>query len=100
MTTFHWQALEHLLHYLKGIVEPGITLYKWSPLTLHAFSDVDRVGDIDDYKATGAYIIFLGKKLFPGAPINKNMLLVLPLKLNTILLHKLQLSVLGYSFTV
>lgn len=33
---------------------------KNTPLTLHAYSDADWAGDMDDYISTNAYIIYLG----------------------------------------
>ena len=40
-TTTHWLALKHLLCYLKDTTHHDLFLQKWSPLSLHVFSDVD-----------------------------------------------------------
>lgn len=37
----HWQALKHLLHYLKGTLYHGLFLNRKSPSELHAFSNSD-----------------------------------------------------------
>ena len=60
-TTTHWAALKRLLRYLCGTLDKGLTIYRESPLTLHAFSDADWAGDRDDYISTMGHIIFLGR---------------------------------------
>lgn len=60
-TTDHWSALKRLLRYLNGTMDRGITIYKDSPLHLHAFSDADWAGDRNDFTSTMGHIVFLGK---------------------------------------
>lgn len=59
-TETHWQAAKRVLRYLAGTVSHGIYMKVGSPLTLHAFTDADWAGDIDDYVSTNAYVIYLG----------------------------------------
>ncbi|XP_021728072.1 uncharacterized protein LOC110695159 [Chenopodium quinoa] len=40
-TSDHWLALKRLMRYLSGTLDKGINIYRDSPPTLHAFSDVD-----------------------------------------------------------
>ncbi|RVW91741.1 Retrovirus-related Pol polyprotein from transposon RE1 [Vitis vinifera] len=56
----HWNAVKHLLRYLCGTLDHGITLRRTSPLALHAFSDSDWASNKDDFTFTSAYIIYLG----------------------------------------
>lgn len=60
-TSAHWQAAKRVLRYLASTPSHGIFLHRNSPLTLHAFSDVDWAGDNDDYVSTNAYIIYVGR---------------------------------------
>lgn len=57
----HWQTVKRILCYLAGTMSYGIYLSARSPITLHAFSDGDWVGDVDDIVSTNAYILYLGK---------------------------------------
>ena len=57
----HWAVLKRLLRYLVGSLDKGITIYRDSPLNLHAFSDADWAGNKDDYTSTMGYIVFLGR---------------------------------------
>jgi hypothetical protein len=61
-----WQALKHILRYLKGTAEHGI-LYRTSPdgtLDLVAYSDSDWAGADPSYKSTSGYILFVN-----GSPV-------------------------------
>ena len=59
-TDLHWQATKRILRYLAGTSSHGIYLRKDSPLSLHAFSDADWAGDVDDFVSTNAHILYLG----------------------------------------
>ena len=61
LTLEHWQAVKRVLRYLAGTRSHGIFFHKNTPLTLHAYSDADWDGDMDDYVSTNAYIIYLGR---------------------------------------
>lgn len=62
-TMEHQQAAKQVLRYLAGTRSHGIFFHKNTPLTLHAYSDADWAGDMDDYVSTNAYIIYLGRNL-------------------------------------
>lgn len=59
-TDIHWQAAKRILRYLAGTTSHGILLRKDSPLSLHAYSDADWAGDVDDFVSTNAHILYLG----------------------------------------
>lgn len=59
-TDDHWQAAKRVLRYLAGTESHGIFLSTRSPITLHAFSNADWAGDVDDFVSTNAYILYLG----------------------------------------
>lgn len=61
-TTAHWEAAKRVLRYLAAMITYGIFFSAKTPLTLHAYSDVDWGGDRDDYTYTSAYIVYLGKQ--------------------------------------
>ncbi|KAK0595375.1 hypothetical protein LWI29_006006 [Acer saccharum] len=48
------------MRYLHGTIGHGLLLRRNSPISLHAFSDVDWAGNQDDRTSTSAYVIFLG----------------------------------------
>ena len=56
----HWGAVKRLLHYLNGTRSLGIRLIADTPLTLHGFSYVGWVGNLNDRTSTGDFLIFLG----------------------------------------
>jgi hypothetical protein len=60
-TSTHLAALKRLLRYLVGTIDRGLFLHKDSSLNLHAFTDADWAGDIDDYISTKGFIIYAGK---------------------------------------
>lgn len=59
-TDSHWQAAKRVLRYLAGTISHGILLRNDTPLTVHAYSDADWGGDVDDLTSTAAYIVYLG----------------------------------------
>lgn len=59
-TDDHWQAVKRVLRYLAGTQSHGIFLSSRSPISLHAFSDADWAGDVDDFVSTNAFIVYLG----------------------------------------
>ena len=59
-TTDHWSLAKRLLRYLKGTIGHGLLLRRDSPITLHAYSDADWAGNLDDRTSTSAYVLFLG----------------------------------------
>lgn len=84
-TMEHQQAAKRVLRYLAGTRSHGIFFHKNTPLTLHAYSDADWAGDMDDYVSTNAYIIYLGRNLVSWSS-KKQKGVHAPLhKLNTVL---------------
>ncbi|GKU98153.1 hypothetical protein SLEP1_g11189 [Rubroshorea leprosula] len=59
-TEMHWQAVKHILRYLKNTMFHGLLIRPTSTLALHAFSDSDWAGDQDTRVSTTGYIVFLG----------------------------------------
>ena len=52
--------MKRILRYIKGTIDLGIHLMACSSLTLHAFSDADWAGCLDDHRSTTDYCIFIG----------------------------------------
>ena len=59
-TTGHWSLAKRLLRYLRGTLGLGLVLRRDSSMVLHAFSDADWAGNLDDRSSTSAYVVFLG----------------------------------------
>ncbi|XP_019095613.1 PREDICTED: uncharacterized protein LOC109130484 [Camelina sativa] len=59
-TDQHWQAAKRVLRYLKGTPTHVVFLKRHNPLSVHAYSDADWAGDVDDYVSTNAYVTYLG----------------------------------------
>ena len=57
----HWNAVKHLMRYLKGTLDLGITyggnISKEMFLT---YSDADHAGDVSTRKSTGSYLVTMG----------------------------------------
>jgi len=64
-TKSHWIATKYLLRYIKGTIFHSLHLRRHRNPSLHAFSDADWAGNLDDQTSTTAYVIFLG-----GNPIS------------------------------
>jgi hypothetical protein len=58
-TVPHWQAAKHILRYISGTADYGIT-YGGSNLALDAYCDADFAGDIDTRRSTTGYVFLLG----------------------------------------
>lgn len=58
-TDVHWQALQHLLRYLKKTIDMKLCI-GGTDLTLHGFSDSSYADDIDTRCSQQGYIFFLG----------------------------------------
>ncbi|XP_028074107.1 uncharacterized protein LOC114276525 [Camellia sinensis] len=59
----HYDALVHILRYLKGIMFHGLHYFAHSSLQLRAFSDADWVGDSTGRRSTTGFCFFLGDSL-------------------------------------
>jgi hypothetical protein len=57
----HWQALKHLLRYLKGTIRAGLSYnFGQNQLGLHGFTDASHADCPDTSKSTIAYVFFYG----------------------------------------
>lgn len=62
-TTNHWSAVKRILRYIRGTITHGTTIISDSSHTLHAYSDADWAGSLDDRRSTSGYCIYLGRNL-------------------------------------
>jgi hypothetical protein len=60
-TDVHWKLVKRLLRYLLGTVNHCLLLHRHSPCSVHAFSDADWGGNMEDLSSTSAYVIYLGR---------------------------------------
>jgi len=56
-------AIKRIFRYLRGIAEYGLWYPRDHDFSLHAYTDVDWAGDVDDWKSTSGGAFFLGKRL-------------------------------------
>ena len=63
-TNSHVIAVKHILRYLKGTVEHGITFMKDEKFQIQLFSDSDFAGDQEDRKSTSGALILMN-----GGPV-------------------------------
>lgn len=61
--TIHFAAVLRILRYLRRTLYKGLLFSSTSKLKLHAFSDSDWVGDVNDRHSTTGYCVFLGNSL-------------------------------------
>lgn len=59
----HWELLKRILRYLKHTVDHGLFLRASSDNSLHAYSDADWEGNLDDRRSTSGYCIYFGGNL-------------------------------------
>lgn len=59
----HWELIKRILRYLKHTVQHGLVLRKSSDISLHAYSDSDWAGSLDDRRSTSGYCIYFGNNL-------------------------------------
>jgi Reverse transcriptase (RNA-dependent DNA polymerase) len=62
-TEEHWSAVKRILRYVAGTLQYGIKLFKDSNFQIHAYSDADWAGSIDDRRSTSGFCIYLGKNI-------------------------------------
>ncbi len=61
----HWTGVKHILRYLKGTIQHGITYTKQSSGECVAYSDADWGRDLDDRKSTSGYLFVIS-----GGPVS------------------------------
>jgi len=59
----HLQAVKRIFKYLQGTQNYGLWYPRDTDLTLHAYTDADWVGSVDDRKSTSDGAFFMGFKL-------------------------------------
>lgn len=62
-TTTHWQALKHILRYLKSTMTHGLSFQPSSHLNLVCYTDPDWANCPNDRKSTNGHCCFLGPNL-------------------------------------
>nr|GEX18055.1 ribonuclease H-like domain-containing protein [Tanacetum cinerariifolium] len=59
----HLNAMKRVLHYLRGITDLGLQLFRSTTSQLIAYSDADWVGCPATRRSTSGYCVFLGDNL-------------------------------------
>jgi len=59
----HLQAVKRIFKYLQGTKNYGLWYPRDTDLTLHAYTDVDWPGSVDDRKSTSGGAFFMGPRL-------------------------------------
>ncbi|XP_019167852.1 PREDICTED: uncharacterized protein LOC109163557 [Ipomoea nil] len=71
-TVSHGEQLKRVLRYVKGTVTYDLRIRKSVSRDLHAFSDSDWAGCLEDRKSTTGYVVFLGTNLISWAECENN----------------------------
>lgn len=71
-TTAHWTAAKRVLRYLKGSVDLGL-FYSNAGISLNAFCDSGRAGNLDDRKYSSGFGVFLGQSLISWSVKKQNV---------------------------
>jgi len=61
----HLQAVKRIFKYLQGTQDFGLWYPKDTDLTLHAYTDADWAGNVDDPKSTSGGAFYMGSQLVP-----------------------------------
>ena len=59
----HLQAVKRIFKYLQGTQNYGLWYPRGTDLTLHAYTDADWAGSVDDRKSTSGGAFFMGSRL-------------------------------------
>ena len=59
----HLQAVKRIFKYLQGTQNYGLWYPRDTDLTLHAYTDANWVGSVDDRKSTSGGAFFMGSRL-------------------------------------
>ena len=62
-TLTHWQAMKHILRYLKGTSSYGLSINTSNDLSLRCYIDADWASCLDDKRNTNGYCTFLSPNL-------------------------------------
>ncbi|XP_019186458.1 PREDICTED: uncharacterized protein LOC109181159 [Ipomoea nil] len=62
-TTTDWAFLKRVLRYVKGTLNLGLRISRSTSMDIHAYSDLDWVGDLNDRKSTSGFVVLLGSNL-------------------------------------
>jgi hypothetical protein len=63
LTDSQWDAVKRILRYLRGTTTYGLYITCNSSFTLYGFTDADSVGNTNDHKSMGDYLVFFGHTL-------------------------------------
>jgi hypothetical protein len=63
LTDSQWDAVKHILRYLRGTTTYGLYITRSSSFALYGFTDADLVGNTNDHKSMGGYLVFFGHTL-------------------------------------
>eukprot|EP00253_Pinus_taeda_P001730 PITA_01730 len=78
----HLQAVNRIFKYLQGTQNYGLWYPRGTNLTLHAYTDADWEGSVDDRKSTSGGAFFMGPSCIMVQARNKALLHYLQLKQN------------------
>ena len=59
----HLQAVKRIFKYMQGTQDFGLWYPKNADLTLHAYTDADWAGNVDDRKSTSGGAFYMGPQL-------------------------------------
>jgi hypothetical protein len=62
-TEVHWEAVKHILHYVKGTLDTGLRIRRSLQQSVSIFTDADWAGDVDDRRSTSGFAVFVGPNL-------------------------------------
>jgi hypothetical protein len=82
-TDEHWNGVKHILRYLKGTIFFDLHIRNHPSFELHAYSDADWIGCLDDRRWTSDFCVFFGSNLlswdlrskqpFPNLALRRNI---------------------------
>jgi hypothetical protein len=62
-TDAHWNGVKRILRYLKNTLTYGLHIQTHNSFDLHAYSDADWAGCLDDRRSTSGFCVFIGSNL-------------------------------------
>ncbi|MED6118676.1 hypothetical protein PIB30_119149 [Stylosanthes scabra] len=62
-TIEHWKAVKCILRYLQSTINLGMTFTSCTNFRIIAFADADWASDLDDWRSTFGYCVYLGTNL-------------------------------------